>query len=444
MAKTTSTVRTNRWLMILLAAIALALLWINHNNFVTIDVSANARHTLTDISIEAARALPGPVEIIAAIGPNKRQRDAITVLVNRYRKVKANLTLSWLNPETEPARARELQVAPGGELIMRHGTRETRLQNVSERTFTQALHKLSRTGDRSIAFVSGHGERDIEQQDGNGYAVIATSLERSGIKAQTLSLVSVPRVPETIHTLVIAAPSSPYFPGEVASVLDYINRGGNLLWLIEGGNLAGLDAVALEFGITVLDGIVLDAASRSWGADSPTFAVIDKYPPHPVNAGLTSPVLLPESRALNIAALAGQQTTALLQTGADSWTESGPVQGAVRFDENTTEQRGPLLLALAVERPRGKQTQRIAILGDADLFANTWIGNGANREFGERLLNWLAADDAQLNFVTIPPADTLDTLNRRQTLYIGAGFLLFLPSLFLLLGLWLWHRQKRN
>jgi len=435
--------------MALLTGIACALLWISHRHDSSVDVSAEARHTLTATSVATARAITEPVSILAVLGPNTQQREAIRILVDRYREIKSDISLEFINPETNPAKARELEVDSGGELILQLADREARLQSVSERTFTQALHKLSRKSDRSIAFVTGHGERDINKQTNTDYAYVAASLARQGLDAQPLSLVSVPRIPDNIDTLVIAAPVQKFFPGEVASVLDYLSRGGNLLWQIEGGEFAGLKALALELGIDLLDGVVIDASSQAYGADSPTFAVIDSYSQHPINAGLNSPVLLPESRALNLTPLAGQVMTPLLQTGADSWTETGPIEGAVKFDPGTTEQQGPLVLAATIERQRtasidGDNTQRIAIFGDADIFASTWIGNGANREYAERLFNWLAAGESQIEFTTPQPQDRLERLNQRQTLIIGAGFLLILPSIFLLLGLWLWHRHKRS
>ncbi|MBX2882828.1 MAG: GldG family protein [Granulosicoccus sp.] len=435
--------RQNRWIMLLVISIALALLWLNHRYFLSIDVSANARHTLTPTSIKKISELDGPLTILAIVGPNQQQRKAISTLIDRYRDHKSDVTLEFINPEKSPSRVRELDVAPGGELILQFDNRETRLQELSERSFTESLHKLTRRGERSVVFITGHGERDINQQSNSDYAFIAASLKKAGIDVQPLSLVSVPRIPDNVSTVVIAAPQDKFFPGEVASIIDYVSRGGNLLWLIDNGAFAGLKALALELGIDLAEGIVIDASSEAWGADSPTFAVIDSYPEHPINTGLTSPVLLPEARALLVTPLAGQISLPLLVTGEDSWTETGAIVGAVAYDENSAEQRGPLVLGATIERQRGQKSQRIAVIGDADLFASTWIGNGANRDYGQRLLNWLNTDDVDIGFTTPQPVDTLSSLNRQQTIVIGAGFLLVLPILFLLVGIWLWLQSKR-
>lgn len=420
----------------------LLVLWLNHRFDLTVDVSANARHTLTETTVQTLSLMPMPLNLIAVIGPSEQQRTAISDLVVKLRKHKGDISLSFVNPEIEPDKVRELNSPPGGELIMQYQGREKRLQNLSERSFTQALHQLSRSNSRHVAFIKGHGERTPDRQTNDDFAYLSARLGQSGIETSTLSLVQVPRVPDNIDTLVIAAPTEKYFPGEVASILEYLGRGGNLLWLIDGDTLAGLKSVSLELGFDLLPGVVIDANSSAWGTESPTFAIIDNYPNHAINTGLQSPLLLPQVKALSVIPQAGQTVTPLLQTRAESWTETGPIQGAIKFDENSEEARGPLTVALSIERERAGREQRIVVAGDADLFASTWIGNGANQDYAERLFNWMASDDNLIQFTTIQAKDSRVQLSTRQTIVVGAGFLLLLPLLFLAIGTFQWYRQK--
>lgn len=432
----------NRIISGLLAAICLLLLWLNHRYSVEFDLSANSRNSLSITTIDALTLLPMPLEVIAVLPPNTAQQTAIADHIEKLRQYKPDIALSFVNPEIEPDRVRELEASSGGELILRYLDREKRLQTLSERTFTKAIFQLSRTAERTVAFVTGHGERAPDRPINDGYSVIAARLAQSGINSTTLSLVSVPRIPDNVDTLVIASPTKKFFPGEVASVLEFVSRGGNLLWLIDSDDFYGLQALAFELGIALAPGIVIDANSSAWGADSPTFVIVDKFSQHPVNQGLQSPVLLPEARALEITPLAGQTVTPLLQSSAESWTETGALQGSIRFDPQSGDQRGPLTLAIAIERKHSQSMQRIIVAADADLFASTWIGNGANQEYGERLFNWLANDDTLINFKTIEPADSIVELDKRQVMLLGGGFLIALPLLFLLTGSYHWYRQK--
>jgi len=418
------------------------MLWLNQHVNRQVDITANARNTLTTTTLDTLRLLDQPLSLRAVVGPDPTIREAITNLVDQSRGVKSDIELSFINPEIEPEKARALDAAAGGELILKYGERETRLQNLSERSFTQALHELSRSQERKLAFISGHEERNPELQTNDDYFYFAQQLKQAGIESLRLSLAAVPRVPDNIDVVIIAAPNRPYFPGEVASLLDYMNRGGNLLWLIDTGGLAALDALALELGIALHPGTVIDVSSQAYGADSPTFTIVNQFPAHPVNDRLDSAILLPVSRALDITPLAGQTTLPLIQTGEQSWTEIGAIEGAVKFDENTEEQQGPLTLAVSIERIKNHKTQRIAVIADADLFASTWIGNGANKQYAQRLLNWLTSDDQLIEFTTQEAHDRVVELSPRKTLLLGAGFLLGLPIVLLLIAAFRWYQGR--
>lgn len=436
----------------MLTLVVASLLYLGNRWHTSTDISATGRHSLTEQSIRTVEAFAEPVKVTAVLGPDQQQREAVETLVAQYRKYNEQLQLEFINPEIEPTRVRELDANPAGELIISTGSdelyREKRLQSLSERSVTGALTQLTRSADRQIAFVTGHGERSTTRQTNSDFSELAARLTESGLQATELSLVLHPAIPDSVDLLVLAAPTSRLFPGEVASVLNYVSAGGNLLWLIDEEHDTGLLALSTQIGVDPLPGVLLDASSSAYGADTPTFAVIDNnnLPDHIVNRTLGSPLLFPAATALNVTPMAGQSVQPLLLSSEQSWTESGPIAGAVSFDENTTEERGPLLLGAALIRPE-QQTgseQRIAVIGDADWLASQWIGNGANLQYAERLFNWLAADEAQLAFATTLPDDAFINPDSRTILIMGGGFLFGLPVLFIMVAALLWRRQRKG
>ena len=172
--------------------------------------------------------------------------------------------------------------------------------------------------------------------------------------------------------------------------------------------------------------------------------MLDRFPAHPVTRSLASPVLLPEVRALAAVPLAGQTLAPLLQTPEASWTESGPLEGAVRFDAGGDEVAGPLLLGIAIEREVDGRTQRVAVLGDADFAASRFLGNGANAAFAESLLLWLAGDDDALDFVVRPAPDAELVLGPRAIIALGAVLLVGVPLALLLVGLAVGLARRRE
>ena len=76
----------------------------------------------------------------------------------------------------------------------------------------------------------------------------------------------------------------------------------------------------------------------------------------------------------------------------------------MRFDAGGDETEGPLLLGMTIERDvrrqPGGESQRIAILGDADFGSSQFLGNGGNQMFAESLMLWLTGDSNESDFNT--------------------------------------------
>lgn len=434
-------------LSLLLAGIVLATGWLTQRFNASFDITANDRHSLTPTTVQVLQGMDTPVEMIAVLSANPQQRAGIEALVTRFQDIKPDMQLRFINPETDPAAARALNAAPGGEVILKAAGREQRLQNLSERTLVNSLRLLDREGDRDIVFITGHDERSPVRTGNDDWNRIATELARIGLVSREVSLVSEPYLDDTIDLVVLAAPRRPYFPGEIASIDDFLRRGGNLLWLSEtASNMPtgpGLQLLSDNFGVDTLEGTVIDTASQTLNAQSPDFVLLDRFPSHPISARLTSPILLPQAFALAVTPLAGQQTLPLLQTPDSSWTESGALSGAIQFDPGTSEIAGPLLLGVTIERPTAAGVQRFAIIGDADFGASRFIDNGGNRAFVESLVLWLTGESDALDFVTQKAVDSELILDNKSIIALTAVYLAGIPALLLITaGLVRWRRRR--
>lgn len=439
-------IKQHVFLGVLVAGIVLAMGWFSERYTHQVDVTANQRNTLTDASVASAQALPGYTNIIAVMGPSANARDAVTSLVQRYQAHAPNIQLRFVNPDTNPAEARALNAAPGGELIVRNGNNERRLQAVSERALTGVFRQLTSEGNQTIAFITGHDERSPLLTTNSDWGDVTNALARVGVNIIDYSLVTHPSITDDIDLVVIADPKRPYFPGEVASINDWIQRGGSLLWLQEDDTHsqtgAGLERFADEFGIRSIPGRVIDAASQQLVQGSPTFVALDRFIPHPTTRQLTSPILLPEAQAFQVTPLAGQETAILLQTPDASWTELGALEGEVGFDENSAEVAGPLILGVSIERQINNRDQRIIVIGDADFGASAFLGNGSNLAFIESLFLWLGGNAAALEFVTSPAVDAELDLSNQQIISLSIGYLVVLPLSLLVIAVFaVWRRR---
>jgi len=105
------------------------------------------------------------------------------------------------------------------------------VDNISEREITNALQRLTRQNIPWVAFLSGHGERNPFNEENQGYSKLKQTLETSGVQVQDLNLLKTTFIPDNISVLVIAAPQAALLEGEEKLIIDFIETGGNLLWL---------------------------------------------------------------------------------------------------------------------------------------------------------------------------------------------------------------------
>jgi ABC-type uncharacterized transport system involved in gliding motility auxiliary subunit len=435
--------------------------WLANRYHVEADWTASGRNTLSEASRSLLQEIPGAVEVTAYARDNQELRTLIQRLVGRYQRAKPDLGLSFVNPDTVPERVRELSISSDGTLVLHYRGRTENLTQLDEQSFTNALQRVARAGQRRVAFLSGHGERDPHGQANHDLGDFSRQLEGKGFAVETLTLAKTPAIADDTRVLVLAGPQLNLLPGEVRLVQDYLRRGGNLLWLGDPGPLHGLEPVAEQLGAHFLAGVVVDASTQLFGIDDPAFAVVAEYPFHPVTRGFTNLTLFPRPAALEVQAPDGWHSEPLLETMERSWTETAPLSGQIRYDEHTDERPGPLTIGVALTRPRpaaggtpapnataasdsAPAEQRALVLGDGDFLANAYLGNGANLDLGIAAFNWLAGDD---RFIAIPTKTARDLsldLSQTESLVIALGFLFVLPFGLLSTGLLIWLRRRKR
>ncbi len=432
-----------------LVVLAGLLAWLSIRYPHTSDWTRNGRHSLSDASVEVLARVDGELTITAYAREQEDLRSAIKRFIARYQRHKPDIHLHFVNPDAIPDETRELGINTNGELIIHYQGHSENVRPGSEEVFTNALLRLLRGDEKWVAFIEGHGERNPLGNSNHDLGEWGRQISNRGFKIQPLNLARTRAVPDNTAVLVIAGPLVNYLAGEVELILNYLARGGNLLWLAEPNNIYGLDAIAAYLGIEFPRGSVIDFASQLVGIDDPRITLITEqlYTDHPILAGFSFSTLFPMATAITAKEDNKWNVRPLIGTGTHTWLETGELDGDVGFDENT-DIRGPLNIAVSLERevesesPGNSRTQRIIVVGDGDFLANTYIGNSGNLELGIRLLNWLSNDE---NFISIPANYARDTqleISQLTAGIMGFGFLIVLPAMLLGIGGMIWWRRK--
>jgi ABC-type uncharacterized transport system involved in gliding motility auxiliary subunit len=445
--------RLDGWLFALLLVLAAAAIGYLSTRYAhQADWTANGRTSLSAESRAVLARFDGPVEIVSYANPQGDLRQTVAGFLQRYQAVKSDLTLRFVDPQLDPAKMRELGITVDGALILHYKDREQRLDELSERSLTNALERLLRGSDRIVAFVTGDGERRADGQANADLGTFMAQLEARGMRAVPLNFAQVTAVPEHTDLVVLASPSLALPPGAVQALVAYVQNGGNLLWLSEPANDdLGLKPLADALGVRVLPGVLVDGSGTALGLHDPRLIALGDYPPQAITRGFTLTTLFPQASALAKVTQGDWAVTPFLRSGAQSWTEFQPIDNNkpsdIRFDADAGELKGPLDFGFALSRlspSPDKSEQRAVVIGDGDFLSNTFLGNGGNRALGERVFDWLLGDD---KLVELPPRgapDRLLPISQTELNALSFGFLVALPLLLLLIGgLIVWRRRRR-
>ena len=409
-----------------------------------IDITRNADNTLSSASQQLLASLPGKVLITAYIKQGQPIRAQIAQLVDRYSRDKPDLRLTFIDPDLQPEKSRELNIGPEGIILVEYQGRTEKLNFIDESSLTNALLQLSTAQERWVTFLTGHGERSPDGIANFDLGLFGKELARRAIKAQTLNLATLPAIPDNSALLVMTAPTVPLLAGEWDIIKRYLQNGGNLLLLTDPDNRF-LTVLQQHLGLHPLPGVIVDSSAKLNGINDPSFVVASTYPPHPISKGLQTTTVYPVVAALEMDKQTDFKADVILRSSERSWTETGEIAGKIGFDAQNLEKQGPLTFAYALTRTIYENTQqRIVVVGDGDFLSNAYIGNVGNLDMGLRIVSWLIHDDRFIDIPAKSAADKSLQLTQTAVAVIGFGFLLAIPLLLIGTGFFIWRKRKHR
>ena len=445
--------RADAWLVALLLVVAAICIAVLSTRFGFVsDWSAGARASISPQSRAILQQLPGPIRAVSYARPGGNLRDEIATVFARYQRFKPDLKLAFVDPDADPAAMRRAGISVDGEIVLHWRDRAQHVVQLDERDFTDALARLSRGRERLVAFVTGDGERNLDGKANADLGDFVGQLSGSGVRALPLNLARNASVPRNTDLLVLASPQAELSPASLKAITDYLDRGGNVLWLTEPdtGDI-GLAPLAQTLGVRALPGMLVDGAGAKLGIGDPRMVVENDYPPHAITRGFALNTLFPQVAALAITGDAQWAHASILRSSAQSWNQIAPIDptqpSTIKYNANGGELRGPLDFGFALSRlspSPDKNEQRVVVIGDGDFLSNTFLANSGNRAFGERVVDWLLGDDA---LIALPPRGAPDRamhLTQADLNVVTWGCLVALPLALLLIGIAIGARRRRR
>ncbi|HEU0234307.1 MAG TPA: Gldg family protein [Gallionella sp.] len=450
----------NLLFVLLLLGIASGLGYLATRYHVQRDITHNASNSLEPASVEVLRQLGGPVNItVYATEQDARLGDIRKIIRNfmsLYQRYKPDIQLTFIDPEKEPEKARAARVQLNGEMVVEYAGRSEHLTQLNEPTLTSTLLRLAHSRDQTVMYLDGHGERKLDGIANHDLGEpFGAKLRQNGFRIGSLNLALAQEVPRNTAVLVITQPQVDLMPGEVDKLLRHVERGGNLLWLVDAEPLHGLERLAEKLDLLLPPGTVIDPAASGMNAPA-TWSLGVVYPPHAITRNFNLITAFPSARPLAWNENPDWQHSVLVEVAARGWVSHNAASintpGAKPHDENRLsghpfdkqhDTPGPAIIAVALQRNINDREQRIVVVGNGAFLANSFAGNGGNVDLGVNMVNWLASEE---HLITLQPRAAKDSnlaLGKTQLTAIGIGFLLGLPLLLAGVGVYIWWKRRR-
>ena len=155
-------------------------------------------------------------------------------LLKEYSARSGSVSYEIVDPISNPALARELGVDRIGTVVFDNGEKREYTTSVTEADFTSALARLLQNEVRTVAFLTGHGERSPDTFEQDGFQQIATTLERENYEVVSWNLVVSPTLTVSDATvLVIAQPQQAIGSQDMQRIQSYLDSGGRAMLMLD-------------------------------------------------------------------------------------------------------------------------------------------------------------------------------------------------------------------
>jgi ABC-type uncharacterized transport system involved in gliding motility auxiliary subunit len=466
--------------VLLIAALLVILNYFGGKYYKRFDWTGSQLYSLSDKTRKVLAGLKQDVDFIVFMSPDQ-QRDLYqptNELLQRYGAASRHVHVKFVDLEKNPLEAQALSqqygvttqgvvVASGKDKRVVNSADLADIDSTSgeprisgykgEQLFTSAVLQLSEGRKPKILFTTGHGERSLDDQGGNGLALAQQLLGRDNFDLSEWASLGQAAIPAGTDLVVIAGPTGSFVPPELDAFSAYLNNGGRMLVLLDpslspagaGGGLArtNLEGWLARYGIKAGQDIVTDPTA-TLPFFGPETIFIKSYGEHPITkafAGAQVPVLTSVVRSMAAGSAPGIKVTELMRTSPAGWGETD-LAHLDRAGKDAADVAGPVPVGVIAESAAtapGKKAMRLAAFGDSDFATNQLLqANQANALLLANTLNWLVEREA---LIGIPPKKTEQvrlTLGPEQ--YTKVYLMAFLPAvLSVVLGGYVYSRRRR-
>ena len=429
--------------------IIVALNYLLFRTDVRYDVTEGKSHTVSAQTVRVLNSVDDEIVITGFYKDVGVDRGGFQDLAREYSRNNDNIKVKLINPDKEPGIAKKYGVKEYGSVVIARGDKVVKLRltdpitggmlNNAEQEITNAILKLTRESEKTIYFLSGHGQRDMgDSVDAEGLGLLRKTILDEGYNVKEFLILRGEELPRENAILLVAAPKKAFSLKEIQYIKNYLNRGGRAVFMIEPRSGKEIASILKSYGFELSNDVIIDPSSKLEGGGD-IAPIVSDYPYHEITEDFRFATIFPYSRSIDV--VGDFNSTVLANTGEYSWSETDFElfnEGVAQKEES--DKAGPLGVAAVVENA---ENGRIAVFGSVDFVSNIFLEFSGNRDFFLNTLNWVSGDE---NLISIRPK-TLNagnlTITTKQVDLIFLFTVVMIPAVILFSGLAIWWKRTR-
>lgn len=378
------------------------------------DLTSSQRYSLSPQTVKILAGLKSEVRVTGFFQGEGPMKEKGKDLFDQYAHTSRQIKYEIVDPDRNPARAKAAAINRYDTVVVESSEKTEKITTLSEDRLTNAILRVTRPGKKIIYFLSGHGERNLEDFGKNGYSSVKTVLGDKNYEVKPLLLLQEQDVPADAAVLVIAGPQKDFMSKETEAIDRFLTQGGKTLLLIDPQTVPEFVKFVKKFNVNIGDNVIVDKMSRLFGADYLT-PVVAQYTQHPVTENFNVASFFPLARSVTVTQqkTEGVAAVSLASTSDQAWGETDLEtlkQGRAEF-EPEKDLKGPVSVAVvgtlkiasdgkkdkdAAPKPEDQDKRekegKFIVLGNSTFATNSYLNLQGNSDLFLNSLSWLAEE----------------------------------------------------
>lgn len=249
-------------------------------NIEPVDVTTEQIYSLTDESKKLISEVDLNVNIVLL---NYDNDDRATIVAKKYKKINDKIDATCINYWQDPNGLAEYGITDDTTqvIIVYSALRQKQIYNseltsyntinsqemdVTEQKLTNSILDVTKSVEQEVYFVKGNGEYGINSEE-EGFLRLAKSIGNEAYVVTSINLENTD-IPSTCKLLVFANPTVDFSDNETNKIQNYINNGGNILWMQDPYKVANenysadkmknVKKILANYGVDFSEGVVLE------------------------------------------------------------------------------------------------------------------------------------------------------------------------------------------